>query len=168
MAIRLDSLSVVSEWATMIPHAAGQEDELLEDIKRRIDDAEMPGARCGFDEAQTGTMFAKTKRVFLICENEHFKDYRFFIGARSYGKHLNACWYLGCQPGVLKQMFAEHQTGDSRGFSIPTNILAQQELSSWQSVVHACVLAGVDALVGRLKGDPSRIRRESRGFLQVW
>ena len=105
MAIKLDNQSIVAEWATIIHNAAGQEDELLEDIKQRIDEAEMPETYCDLQEVQTGGMFGKVKRIFLIGENERFKDYRFFIGARSYGKHLNACWYLGCQPGVLKQMF---------------------------------------------------------------
>ena len=168
MAIRLNNESVISEWSTMILNAAGHEEKLLEGVVGRITFAEMPKVYFNYSEVETGGIFAKMKRRFLICENEGFRDFRFFIGAFPYGKHLNACYYLGCSPGILKGMFAESRTGSEKGFSMPTNILAQQELSAWQSVVHSCVLGAVDEVVGITDGDPAKIKRESRGFLQLW
>ncbi len=36
------------------------------------------------------------------------------------------------------------------------------------TVVHHCVLDGVKSLCTKLGQDPSGIRRETKGFLQVW
>lgn len=168
MAIKIVSENITNEWASIINFAAGSEDQVLDDIKQRIEESDMPGTYCGIQEAQSGGMFGKKKQDFLICENEAFKDYRFFIGATSYGKHLYVCWYLTCQPGAFKQMFAEHQTGHHMGLSMPSDPIGQQGYSAWQSIVHDCVYEAVREFTKQGNGDPSRIRRESRGLLQIW
>ena len=53
--------------------------------------------------------------------------------------------------------------------SDPKNIiLIEQDLTAWATVVHHAVLDGVGSLMKKLGQDPSKLRRGSKGVLEVW
>ena len=72
------------------------------------------------------------------------------------------------EPGFFKKTISEKLTGDESAFSAPKNILIHQDLSAWRTVVHHAVLDSVEVLVKELGQDPSKIHRESKGFLSGW
>lgn len=170
MAVKLKEETILNRWSMLVDGAAARGNELLDDIQARLEEARIPG-KCEWsvDEVESGGFFSKTKREFLIVRLDQFPDYRNYIGARSYGSHLDCCRFLTVEPGFLKRQLAQAITGgDDRLLSTPRNLLVEQDLSAWATVVHHCVLDGMKALYTKLGQDPAGIRRETKGFLQVW
>jgi hypothetical protein len=63
---------------------------------------------------------------------------------------------------------AQQVAGDAYALSGPKNILVEQDLRAWLTVVHHAVIDAVDGLFDDLKRDRSKIRRKSRGILEIW
>jgi len=104
----------------------------------------------------------------LVVQLEEFGDYRMYMAARDYGIHLDICRFLAVEPGFFKKAISERLTGEGETLSAPKNILLHQDLRAWVTVVHHAVVDAVEELMEKLGQDPSRIRRESKGFLEVW
>lgn len=168
MGIALDSESVIDQWSTIVDGAAGNATEVLDEIRQRLEAAEIPG-ECTWEveEVKSGGFLTRTRREFLVVRLKEFKDYRIYVAARDYGSHLDVCRFVAVQAGVLKSMLAEKIGGDKNSLSGPTNILVAQDLRAWVTVVHHAVLDSVEALLSRL-GHESHLRRESQGALAVW
>ena len=168
MGIALDSESVIDQWSMIVDSAAGNATDVLDDIKRRLESARIPG-ECTWDveEVKSGGFLARTRREFLVIRLKEFKDYRIYVAARDYGVHLDVCRFVAVQAGVLKGMIAEKIAGDKTALSGPTNILVAQDLRAWVTVVHHAVLEAIEALDQRL-GRKSYLKRESQGVLAVW
>ena len=168
MGSALESDSVIDQWSMIVDSAAGNAADVLEDIKRRLEAAQIPG-ECTWEleEVKCGGFLSRTRREFLVVRLKEFKDYRMYVAARDYGTHLDVCRFLAVQAGVLKGMIAEKIGGDKTALSGPTNILVAQNLRAWVTVVHHAVLEAVEALHQRL-GQKSHLRRESQGALAVW
>lgn len=169
MAITLKEETILNEWSMLLDHSSGHGDALLDDVQQRLTDARMPGnPGWSVEEVQSSGLFSKVKREFLLVRLEQFKDYRMYVAARDYGVHLDVCRFLTVEPGFFKKTVSEKLTGEGAALSAPKNILVQQDLNAWVTVVHHAVLDAVEALMKTLGQDPSRIRRESKGFLEVW
>lgn len=170
MAVKLKDEAILNQWSMLVDGAAKRGNEVLDDIQSRLSAARIPGdCDWSIEEVESGGMFSKTRREFLIVKLDQFSDYRNYIGVRAYGTHLDCCRFLTVEPGFLKRQMSQALTGgESRAFSVPKNLLVEQDLHAWVTVVHHAVLDGVKALYTKLGQDPSGIRRETKGFLQVW
>ena len=151
MAVKLKEEKILNEWSTLIGEAAGHASEVIDDIKQRLGKARIPGGcEWSLEEVKTST-FGGTRREMLIVGLEQFKVYRHYIGVRDYGAHLDMSRFFTCE-----------------GVPPLANILDQQDLRAWVTVVHGCVVDAAHALAARLGQDPSKIRRESKGVLEIW
>ena len=50
----------------------------------------------------------------------------------------------------------------------PKNLLVEQDLTAWATVVHHATLDAIKSLMTKSGMDPAGLRRESKGFLEVW
>ena len=171
MATTLKDETILNQWTMLIDGAAGQEAGVLRDIQEGLRAAQIPGG-CTWevDEVKAGGWLDKVKRDFLIVKIDQFRDYRTYVGVRDYGSHLHLCRFLTVEPGAFKKMIASSlsSSNDPYALSAPKNILVEQDLSAWATVVHHAVLDATSALMTKQGQDPSKIRRESRGILEVW
>ncbi len=170
MAVKLKEETVLNQWSMLVDGAAARGNEVLDDIESRLAAAQIPGnCEWSVEEVESGGMFSKTKREFLIVRLDQFSDYRTYVGVRPYGTHLDCCRFLTVEPGFFKRQVSQAiAPGQDTLLSGPKNLLVEQDLHAWVTVVHHCVLDGVKALYQKLGQDPSGIRRETKGFLQVW
>lgn len=169
MTVTIRDETILNQWSMIVEGAKDKVEDVLDDIERRLDEADLPeGCSCERETVQSGGLLSKTKRSFLICRNGAFKDYRVYIGVRTYGAHLDVCRFVSLEPGAFKQLMAQQLGGDVNALSGPKNILVEQDLRAWLTVVHHAVVDAVDGLFGKLKQDRSKIRRESRGILEIW
>lgn len=175
MAITLKDESIVNQWSMMLDHAAGHSGKILDQVQDSLEEANLPGnPSWSVEEVESSGWLSRTKREFLLIRLEQFKDYRIYVAARDYGVHLDVCRFVTVEPGFFKKAIAskvsERSTGISQAdyLSAPKNILVHQDLVAWVTVAHHAVVNAVEALLEELGQDTSRIRRESKGFLEVW
>lgn len=169
MTVTLKEETILNEWSMIVENAAGKVEDVLADIERRLHEAALPqGCSHERETVQSSTWVAKVKREFLVCENESFSDYRVYIGVRSYGTHLDVCRFVTVEPKFFKKVLSERLTGDAQALSGPKNILVEQDLKAWVTVVHHAVVDAVADLLTERKEDVRKIRRESRGILEIW
>lgn len=169
MAITLKEQTILNEWDMILDHAAGNAQELLDDIVHRLEESQIPGD-CTWDikEVKTEGFWGRVRRDFLIVTLKQFKDYHIYICIRDYGVHLDCCRFLTIEPGLVRKWASEKLTGDEEALSAPKNILVYQDLRAWVTVVHHTVLDSVEALMTKLGKDPKLLNRDSRGFLEIW
>ncbi len=170
MAVTLKEETILNQWSMLVDGAAARGSEVLDDIQARLQAARIPG-NCSWslEEVQNGGMFSKVRREFLIVRTDQFADHRNYVGVRPYGSNLDLCRFFTVEPGFLKRQLSKAITGGEDGLlSTPKNILTEQDLSAWVTVVHHCVLDAVKALLSKVGQDPAGLRRETKGFLQVW
>ena len=175
MAITLKDESILNEWAEMIEGASGQGGALLDGIEARLRKAQIPGdCKWSLQEVKSAGLFSRVRREFLIVTTDEFKDYRIYISARDYGIYLEVSRFMTVEPGFLKGLVSSAITeklggqGDAATLSGPKNILRHQDLTAWGSVVHYAVVDAVSSLMEELGQDPSKLNRESKGFLDLW
>ena len=170
MALTLKEESVLDQWSTIVDNASGRAHGVIEDIQARMEASQIPG-NCSWEleEVKSSGWFSKVQREFLLIRLGDFNDYRMYVAARDYGIHLDVCRFLTVEPGFFKKAIAEKLSGGfGDALSAPKNILVEQDLKAWVTVVHHCVLDSVSALMQELGQDPSKIRRQSKGMLEVW
>ena len=170
MAVKLKDETILNQWSMLIDGAAARGNEVLDSIKFHLEAARIPGnCHWSVDEVESGGFLSKTRREFMIVRLDQFSDYRNYIGVRAYGSHLDCCRFLTVEPGFLKRQLSQAITGGSdQLLSTPKNLLVEQDLSAWATVVHHAVLDAVKSLYAKLGHDPAGIRHETKGFLQVW
>lgn len=170
MAVKLKDEAILNQWSMLIDGAAARGSEVLDDIQARLAAARIPGnCTWSLEEAESGGVFSKTRREFLVVRIDQFSDYRNYIGVRAYGTNLDCCRFLTVEPGFLKKQLSQAiAPGEDRLLSGPKNLLVEQDLTAWVTVVHHCVLDAVRALMTKSGQDPAGLRREAKGFLQVW
>ena len=131
MAVKLKEETILNRWSMLVDGAAARGNELLDDIQARLEEARIPG-RCEWsvDEVESGGFFSKTKREFLIVRLDQFPDYRNYIGARSYGSHLDCCQFLtvkGITPDQVNHLVLGNKLGVGE---IDINKLKLRELTA--------------------------------------
>jgi hypothetical protein len=100
MTVTLKKQSVIDQWGTIVEHGAGREKWVLDTTEQLIREAKMPGIVFKQDQVTMG-MFG-TKRNFVIVGHQGLKEYYMYIGARDFGMHLDANWFLTLLPSGLK------------------------------------------------------------------
>lgn len=169
MAITLKEEAIREQWSTIVDHGAGHVQEVLSEIQENLKESQIPGeCTWSVEEVKSSTWIARVRREFLIVDLKEFKDYHLYIGVRDYGVHLDCCWFLTIEPGLLKKWASMKIAGDTDTLSGPANILIQQDLRAWLTVVHHNVLKGVDSLLTKLGQDPRLLQRKSKGMLEIW
>lgn len=170
MAVKLKDETILNRWSMLVDGAAARGNEVLDEIQSRLTAARIPGnCTWSVEEVESGGMFSKTKREFLIVRIDQFSDYRNYIGVRPYGTHLDCCRFLTVEPGFFKKQISQAiAPGQDTLFSGPKNLLVEQDLTAWATVVHHATLDAVKSLMTKSGMDPAGLRRESKGFLEVW
>lgn len=166
MTITLKKQSVIDQWGTVVEHAAGREKWVLDTTENLIQEAKIPSLVVRQDQVTMG-MFG-TKRNFVVIGFQSLREYNMFIGARDFGMHLDASWYLTLLPSGLKRAMSSRMTGNPHAFSMNLNIFSQQDLRASVTIVNHCFRNALDQLYGELKITPKGLDTRSTGFLSVW
>lgn len=161
--------TILDQWSVVVDRGAEHADAVLDDIERRLDEAEIPG-ECSWalTEVKSSAFFSRVRRELLIIDLKQFGDYHMYVGVRPYGIHLDVCRFLTVEPGFLKKKLAQHTFGSADFLSAPKNILVEQDFRAWTTVVHHCVVDAITSIMKSLGQDTKNIRRESSGVLNVW
>ncbi len=172
MAVSLKDEKLLDNWGTIITSGAGRQDELLATVTQLLHGSELPGVEWKQVDVQPSMLkglFGK-KRVYLMVTCQALKDYRMYVGARDYGKHLDISWFLTVEPGFFKGAFSAMLAhGNINAMSFNLDIFDNQDLRAYvTSVHHCCVRVAVEQLCLELKQDTSKFDWQSKGFLQVW
>lgn len=173
MAVTLKDEKLLDSWGVVIEDAAGRGDNLIELISTRLKYSEMPGVTWNVVEANPGMLkgwFGK-KRDFLRVMAENLKDYRMYVGARDYGRHLDFSWFLTVEPGFFKSTFSRALTdgASSSALSFNLDLFDQQDLRAYVTGVHrCCVRDALEQLIANLGQNTSGFDWQSKGFLKVW
>ena len=110
---RLGHETVMKQRSYIVEEAAGRAQWVFETVSQIIKDAQMPDVWCELSEVSTG-MFGE-KRDFLVVGHTKLRDYKMFVGARSYGIHLDVSWYMTVEPGLLKRTLSKYTQGNPQG-----------------------------------------------------
>jgi hypothetical protein len=165
MPVSLSREKVIDNWNMIIEQAAGRDKWVLDTTETFIQEANMPDVVFKQDQVTTGLFGAK--RLFLLVDHRHLKEYHMYIGARDFGTNLDVCWFLTLAPSGLKSAVSRYATGNPMALSSQINLFSQQDLRAFTTIAHHCVKRTVDMLCEELKlGPPSM--GQSKGFLNVW
>lgn len=191
MAI-LSKEEIVDDWSTLINGANGKADEVFSAVKDLIADTKVPNVAVERKEMSPGVirgMFG-TKRDFLVVTetgNRRLKPYQMYINARDYGTNLAVDWYLMYRSGWLVRVLAVlsaipglgllvlpfaaivamGQRAKERRGGLDLDLFDTQDLRTYVTNAHHCLLDSVDKLMVSLNQDPSKFERKSRGFLGI-
>jgi hypothetical protein len=172
MAVTLKDEKILDTWAVVMEDGAGYADALLQNVQGRLKSSELPGITWGTVDAQPGMLkglFGK-KREYLRIVNEGLKDYRMYLGARDYGRHLDVSWFLTVEPGFFKSAFSSMLAhGNINALSFNLDIFDSQDLRAYVAAVHrCCVMRAVEEVGKQIGQDTSKFNWQSKGVLQVW
>jgi len=173
MSVTLKDEKLLDTWGVVVEQAAGNQEALLRAINQLLEYSELPGIQWQAVEVKPGMikgLFGK-KRDYLMVTNRALKDYRMYVGAREYGKHLDVSWFLTVEPGFFKRTFSKALTKgvSTNALSFLLDIFDRQDLRAYVTTVHhCCVRKAVEQLVSELGQDASKFDWKSKGFLEVW
>jgi hypothetical protein len=172
MAVSLKDEKLLDSWGVVMESGAGRQADTLRYIKQRLSASELPGVEWKDVEVQPGMfkgMFGK-RRDYLMVTCQALKDYRMYVGARDYGKHLDISWFLTVEPGFFKSAFSAILAhGNINALSFNLDIFDNQDLRAYVTSVHRCAVKQAVEQVGTdLNQDTSKFDWKSKGFLQVW
>lgn len=104
----LTNENVARQFSTTLPNAAGQEEKLLERIEFYLEQADLPGVSWRMVKVSSSTLAAMAgyQERFLQVQNSRIGSLRVYLGASSYGAHLNFAEYLTIEPGILSQIIS--------------------------------------------------------------
>jgi hypothetical protein len=162
----LKNEAVVDKWNTLVMDAAGRGKWVMEQVDKKLGQANLPAVRAVEREVSSGFMGAK--RPFLIVVNDNIPDFYLYIGARDYGTHLDVSWYLTVQPSVFRRAFSKYSLRDPLAMSMQLDFFRQQDLHAFVTVVHHAVKDTVDELLQELGQNPISVGQQSKGILSVW
>lgn len=177
MTVNLKDEKLLDSWGVVIENSAGKQDYLLNLIQWRIEISELPEITWETVEASTGFFkgLLGKKRTYLMVRNKVLKDYRMYVGARTYGRHLDFSWFLTIEPGFFKSMASKilsnvlTNNSNPNALSFNLDLFDQQDLRAYVTSVHrCCVKRAVEQLVAELGQQSSNFDWKSKGFLSIW
>ena len=171
--IKLKDEKVTNQWQTLIEGAADKADFIFEKTQANLDRAGVGEISWEMVEASTGGLLGGGDvRDFLFVTSGSFKDHRNYVGARNYGSLLSVYRYGTVEPGFLKRTLSkkmyEGMNDAEQILSFSLDLFEQESLSSYTTVVHHALLDAVNELMDDLGQNFSKIKTESKGFLNVW
>lgn len=169
MGVTLKDEKVMDRWSVLIANAQGRAEDLFERTISNIKEMSPPDVEYQMEVVKPGWLkgLMGKKREYLMITNGGLKDYRMYIGARDYGRTLDVSWYLTIEPGFFKKQISKALTGSDKALSFNLDLFTQQDLMAYVSVVHHALLEAVEELMRELGQDPSKVDRQSKGFLGV-
>jgi hypothetical protein len=163
----LDNDRVIDSFNYIVEGGGGREDWVLRETERFIIDSNMPGIVT--EQKNVAPEFlALEKRKFLIVRHIKYRQFRMFIGARSFGEHLDASWFLALDPGFFKRTVSKHATGNPHALSQKLDFFAQQDIKAFKTVSHECFKRALVMVMEELKLDPTALSADTKGYLDVW
>jgi hypothetical protein len=163
----LDNERVIDSFNYIVEGGGGREDWVLRETERLIIDSNMPGIVTEQKDVSP-EFLALEKRKFLIVRHIKYREFRMFIGARSFGEHLDASWFLAVDPGFFKRTVSKHVTGNPHALSQRLDFFAQQDIKAFKTVSHECFKRVLEMLMEELKLDPTGLNADTKGFLNAW
>ncbi|HZS04835.1 MAG TPA: hypothetical protein VFD58_08365 [Blastocatellia bacterium] len=173
MSVTLKEEKLIDSWGVVIEEGAGRQELLMKNILHYLESSQLPGVQWRQIEAQPGWLkgiFGK-RRDFLMVTSEGLKDYRMYVGARDYGRHLDFSWFLTVEPGFFRKALSQALTHGATSLAMTTSLdlFDQQDLRAYVTSVHrCCVRRAVDTFVQQLGQTTANFDWKSKGFLQVW
>ena len=172
MAVTLKDEKILDTWGLVMEGGAGHASSLTQSIESLLKYSDLPGIEWKTIDAQPGMVkgwFGK-KREYLMVTSEALKDYRMYLGARDYGKHLDISWFLTVEPGFFKSAFSAMVAhGNINAISFSLDVFDSQDLRAYvTSVHHCCVIRAVQDVAKQIGQDTSKFDWKSKGTLQVW
>ena len=175
--VSLGGEKIIDRWYVVLEGAAGAQEYLLTAVLDALTGSELPGVR--WSTVDVAPAFVKgvlgKRRPYLCIENQDLSDFRMYVGARPYGKHLYVVWLLTVEPGIVKRLLSFLLTytflkrGDARAMSFQIDLFDEQELRAYVTAVHrCCVKRAVERVVEQMGQDHSKFDWRSKGFLSVW
>jgi hypothetical protein len=158
---------IIQKWGYAIEDGAGQGKRVMDDVERMFGGSDIPGIRCRQIELSLGGMFAR-KREFLAVALQSLKEYRMYIGAHDFGRHLEVSWFLTVSPGFMKRSLSKRAYGRPEALSQLIPVFDQMDLSVWINISETYVGKAVEAVLQELKQDTSGLNTKSKGFLDAW
>jgi len=181
---------VIDRWGILISNAEGRSEKIFSDTEQFIGRSGAPDVRVSRRSIAPGLIrgLLGGKRAFLIVSNvsnANLRPYRMYINARDYGSNLDVSWYVVFQPGPGQKLMAfllclpivgllflplyllGRLTRSRQAGFLGLDIFDEQDLRAFVTNAHHCVLEAVDTLMLDLGQDPSKIDRQSRGFLGI-
>jgi hypothetical protein len=163
----LDNERVIDSFNYIVEGGGGREDWVLRETERLIIDSNMPGIVTEQKDVSP-EFLALEKRKFLIVRHVKYREFRMFIGARSFGEHLDASWFLAVDPGFFKRTVSKHVTGNPHALSQRLDFFAQQDIKAFKTVSHECFKRVLQTVLEQLSLDPSGLNADEKGFLNAW
>jgi hypothetical protein len=172
MAVTLQDQKIMDQWGVVLEGAAGKDIPLLHMVQDSLQASGLPGVVWEKVDAQPSMLkgWFGNKRAYLMVTNDGLKDYRMYLGARDYGKHLDVSWFLTVEPGFFKSAFSAMLAhGNYQALSFNLDVFKSQDLRAYVTSVHRlCVRRAVEQIAKELGQDTSGFDWKSKGFLQVW
>lgn len=172
MAVTLNDQKILDQWGVVMECGAGKDTALLQSTQDMLRDSNLPGVAWEKVDAQTGMLrgLFGNKRGYLMITCEAVKDYRMYLGARDYGKHLDVSWFLTVEPGFFKSAFSALLAhGNFQALSFNLDVFQNQDLRAYVTSVHRLAVRKAVEQIGAMIGqDTSKFNWQSKGFLGVW
>ena len=162
----LDNERVIESYNYLVQQGAGREQWVLSETEKLIIDSHMPGVKTEQKDVSQG--FLAEKRKFLVVTHAKYKEYRMFIGARSFGEHLDGGWFLTVNPSFFKRQVSRHATGNPNALSQKLDFFSQQDIKAFTAVAHDCFKRVLYMLHEELQLDPTALNADTKGFLNAW
>ena len=162
----LDNERVIDSFNYIVEGGGGREQWVLDTTERFIRDSRMPGIITEQKDVTPG--FLGDKRKFLIVRHVKYREFRMFIGARSFGEHLDGSWFLAVHPSFFKRVVSKHTTGNPTALSQKLDFFAQQDIKAMKAVAHNCFKRCLLMVQEELNLDTSGLNADTKGFLNVW
>ena len=167
--VTLKDEKIIDRWSTLIENGQGRAEQVYKDAENYIKESKAPGIN--IDSVRVRTSWLKglfgNERRYIMVTSESLNDYRMYIGARDYGNNLDVCWYLTCEPGFFKKTLSGLLTGSDKALSSILDLFQQQDLDSYATIVHHCLLKATEKTMLDMGQDFSKVDRKSRGFLGI-
>jgi hypothetical protein len=162
----LDNERVLESRNFMVEGGAGRGQWVLGKTEQLIIDSHMPGITTEQKDVTPG-LFGE-KRKFLVVRHSRYKEWHVLIGARSFGEHLDASWFLVVEPGFFKRTVSKNATGNPTAFSQKIDPFSQQDIKAFKTVAYNCFEKTLYMLHEELQLDPSGFNADTKGYLNVW
>lgn len=183
---------ILDDWSVLIGSAQGKAEEVFTATRELIAETKVPNVavdRKGMSPGVIRGLFGTTRNFLVVTEkgNRRLRPYQMYINARDYGTNLAVDWYLMYRSGRLVQVLAAMsaipffgllvlpfaaiaamgQRARERRGGLDLDLFDTQDLRTYVTNAHHCLLGSVDKLMVSLNQDPSKLERKSRGFLGI-
>lgn len=164
---------VIDSWAMLIEKAQGKAEQIFGNTDFHIKESKAPALetkRQPISAGMLGNLLNSTRDFLVVTNNDGLRmgPYRMFLNARDYGDNLDISWYLTFKPTLLQAALSLIPFVNIVPKTVADiDLFDQQDLRAYSTVVHHSVLKSVENLMTSLSQDPSKIQRQSRGFLGI-